>query len=82
MRSAALTLAPSLSLAATTELSLRYRPAIARYTADVGYFIEHGIGAGLRLMPTADLDFGLDADFVTGRDIDMVMIQALCSARL
>ncbi|MDH5672687.1 MAG: hypothetical protein OEZ06_11090 [Myxococcales bacterium] len=82
MRSAAFTLAPSLSLGATTELSLRYRPAIARYTADVGYFIEHGLGTGLRLMPTADIDFSIDADFVTGRDVDMVLIQALCSARL
>jgi hypothetical protein len=63
------------------DVSLRYRPAWTRYVADTGPFLEHGVGAHLDIAPAGELSFGLDADAITGRDLDVLLLQALLTYR-
>jgi hypothetical protein len=57
------------------DASLRYRPAITRYLADTGTFIEHDIGPSLWLVPMRSLEIHLDGDWIRGRDLDVVLFQ-------
>ncbi len=78
MESAAFILSPGVSLFDDrADLSLRYRPAITRYSADKVAFVEHGVGGGFWFGVAKDFDFSLDADVVTGGDIDFLMAQGI-----
>lgn len=80
-RTAALTLSPGLAASEDLDISLRYRPAIARYAADLAWFIEHAVGASVRLTARPGLSFSLDADAVQGRDVRLLLIQLLSTFR-
>lgn len=63
------------------DVSMRYRPAWSRYKADTGPFIEHMSGASLGFMPNASFSLHLDADYITGRDVDVLLVQSLVTLR-
>jgi hypothetical protein len=63
------------------DVSLRYRPALSRYQADTATFLEHAAGARLAIAPAGELSFSLDADAITGRDVDVLLLQTLLTWR-
>ena len=63
------------------DVSLHYRPALTRYQADTSTFLEHTVGTSLLFMPGADLDLSLNVDAVTGRDIDVLLVQSFLTWR-
>lgn len=81
-QTAALSVAPSLLLGEAWDMQLRYRPALSRYFADVDYFVEHTFGAGLRWLPSPNVELSLDADAITGRDINLLFMQLMSAWRL
>ncbi len=64
------------------DISLRYRPALSTYRADTEWFLEHTIGAAILIFFLEELELSLDADLVTGRDVDLVLIQSVLMWRL
>jgi len=71
----------SLFLKERLNLSIRYRPALSRYEADTGPFIEHMTGASLAFTPSSIFSLDLDADFITGRDVNVLLVQSLLTLR-
>lgn len=65
----------------TLDLSLRYRPAITRYTADDSAFVEHLIGGAIWFSPSRHLDLALDGDRILGADVDVFVVQGLVTWR-
>jgi hypothetical protein len=63
------------------DVALRYRPALSRYEADTGTFLEHTISAAVALLPSANFSLDLDADFITGRDVDVLLVQTQLTLR-
>ena len=61
------------------DISLRYRPAVSRYTADIDPFAEHLFGGRLLVRPVPDLEFVLNADGLVGRQMDAFIIQLATS---
>jgi hypothetical protein len=39
------------------------------------------IGAGLWWIPAAEFDLALDADVITGRDVDVILVQTVMTVR-
>jgi len=74
---AAFTLSPGIVfMNGDADVSLRYRPALIRYQASTEAFVEHSLGGALWLSPSRSVDITLDADYVTGRDLDAVIVQS------
>lgn len=63
------------------DLSVYYQPAYLTYTADVGYYLEHGVGASVLLVPGNEWDVTLVTDLITGRDVDLLLVQAFVNYR-
>jgi hypothetical protein len=63
------------------ELSVRYRPALTRYTADEAAFVEQSLGGSLLLSLGANFQLSLTADAITGRDLHMLLLQSLIQWR-
>jgi hypothetical protein len=63
------------------DLSVYYQPAYLTYKADIEHYFEHGVGAAVLLVPGTEWDFSLNGDFITGRDLDMVLVQAFVNYR-
>lgn len=82
IRTMAVTLAPGIRLGDTLDVSLRYRPAITRYRADVDTFLEHTLGASALLTPGGAFDISLDIDTVVGRDVRLLLIQLMTNWRI
>lgn len=59
------------------DASLHYQPSLLRYDAEPEAFVEHDVGTRVWLSPAEDLTLSLDADAITGRDVDAVLVQAL-----
>lgn len=58
------------------DVSLRYRPAVSRYVADVDpFFVEHLFGGRVLVRPIPELDIVLDADGLVGRQVDAFLVQ-------
>lgn len=81
-RTLALHVAPGFAFGRKVDLTLRYRPALGRYRADLGFFVEHTVGSTLRVCPRADLDLSLDAEVIHGRDVDLFFTQVLAGWHL
>lgn len=57
------------------DVSLRYRPALTRYVADVDPFVEHLFGGRVLVRPIPEVDIVLDADGLVGRQVDAFLVQ-------
>lgn len=57
------------------DLSLRYRPALSAFAADVDYFVEHLAGFHVLVRPVPELDLTLDADALVEREVEAVLVQ-------
>ncbi|MCB9595220.1 MAG: hypothetical protein H6719_21055 [Sandaracinaceae bacterium] len=57
------------------DISLRYRPALSQYVADIDPFVEHLFGGRVLVRPIPELDIVLDADGMMGRQVDAFLIQ-------
>jgi hypothetical protein len=63
------------------DVALRYRPAWNQYRADPSGFLEHAFGARIALASQGELGLTLDADVITGRDVDVLLLQTLLTWR-
>jgi hypothetical protein len=63
------------------DIALRYRPSLNRYEADTGAYLEHVVSANFAFVPSSTLSIDLDADFITGRDLDAFLVQTLLTLR-
>ena len=82
LRSAAVSLgAGSLLAHGNLDLSVHYRPALTRYLADTGAYVEHGAGASLLWSLGRNLQLTLDADAITGRDLKVLLLQSMLQWR-
>jgi hypothetical protein len=78
IRSAALSVGAGTLLAhESVDLSLRYRPALARYYVDTGAFIEHSVGANMQWSISHNLSLTLAADAIAGRDVSVLLLQSM-----
>jgi hypothetical protein len=76
LNTVAFTLSPGLPfMDGAADVALRYRPAVIRYRASTEAFVEHSIGGALWVSPSRSVDVSLDADYVTGRDLDALIAQ-------
>ncbi|MEZ4335310.1 MAG: hypothetical protein R3B82_01665 [Sandaracinaceae bacterium] len=57
------------------DVSLRYRPALTQYVADIDFFVEHLFGGRVLVRPIPELDIILDADGLVGRQVDAFLVQ-------
>jgi hypothetical protein len=74
--SAALELGAGAPLARdTADLSLYYRPSIARYGVDAQAFLEHGWGGRWWWTPAASIDLDGSCELLTGADVDVLLLQ-------
>ena len=82
LRSAAVSIgAGSLLARGNLDVSLHYRPALTRYAADTGAFIEHGAGASLLWLLGRNVQLVLDADAISGRDLKVLLLQSMLQWR-
>jgi hypothetical protein len=65
----------------TVHLNLYYRPARKRYQASIDELWEHGLGAALRVQPSAAFALDLFGDARLG-DADLVLVMMALSYRL
>jgi hypothetical protein len=63
------------------DVSLHYRPAWLRYTADPSAFVQHAVGASMLWLPSAVFDLSLNADLLAGRDVSALLVQTLMTVR-
>lgn len=63
------------------DVGVHYRPALTRYRADTGTFLEHSVGADALVDLGSNLDFSLTADAIAGRDLSVLLVQSLLSWR-
>ena len=56
------------------DVSLYYRPSLARYRIGSQQFVEHGIGSRLWWAPSEVLDLSGSLELVTGRDVDVLVL--------
>jgi hypothetical protein len=59
------------------DLSLRYRPALSRYYADTGAFVEHSVGASAQWSIDRNLSLTLGADAIASRDVSVLLLQSM-----
>ncbi len=71
----------ALLAAGLLDVSLHYRPAISRYEADTANYLEHTVGARIWLTPEPELELGVDADAIAGRDVKVLLVQAMMMLR-
>lgn len=77
LQSAALWVSPGLPfLDGRGDGSLRYRPALIRYQASTQAVIEHALGGAVWFSVGDHLDLSLDADWVTGGDLNALLVQS------
>ncbi len=57
------------------DVSLRYRPALSQYVADIDPFVEHLFGGRVLIRPIPEVDILLDADGLVGRQVDAFLAQ-------
>ncbi len=57
------------------DLTFHYRPSLGRYRADESRFLEHGAGADLAATLSDSLAATASSDFVTGRDVNIIIAQ-------
>ncbi|MGE0784481.1 MAG: hypothetical protein AB7S26_02255 [Sandaracinaceae bacterium] len=57
------------------DVSLRYRPALSQYVADIDPFVEHLFGGRVLVRPIPAVDILLNADGLVGRQIDAFLIE-------
>ncbi|MBI3203219.1 MAG: hypothetical protein HYZ29_16895 [Myxococcales bacterium] len=77
LQSAALLVSPGLAfLGGAGDASLRYRPALIRYRASTQVELEHALGGALWLAAGDQLELSLDADWVTGGDLEALLVQS------
>jgi len=76
IESVALDVGAGLSLGQdSTDVSLYYRPSLARYGADADAFIEHAVGSRLWWALSSVFDLTGSCELVTGRDVDVLLLQ-------
>lgn len=63
------------------DVSLHHQPALTRYEADAANYVEHTFGTGVWWTPAEEFELALDADAVTGRDVDVILVQTLMTVR-
>lgn len=80
-QTAAVAIAPGVTLSRSFDVTLRYRPAVSRYYSDVDFFLEHNAGGSIRYTPSHRFEMHLDADLLTSRDVDVVLVQLLTTWR-
>lgn len=57
------------------DITLRYRPAVSQYYADIDPFVEHLFGGRVLVRPIPEIDIVLDADGLVGRQVDAFLVQ-------
>lgn len=63
------------------DVGVHYQPGYVTYQADVGNYLEHEAGLSAVVLAGTAMDITLAADFITGRDVDVVIIQSTLSYR-
>ena len=83
LRSVSATFAPGVGLGGGRgDLSLRYRPALARYRATLKSSLEHSLGGGLWLAPSDTIDVDLEGDWLKTAELSAFVVQATAAWRL
>ncbi len=59
------------------DVTLRYQPALMRYTTDDSPFVQHSVGASLWVSPGRAVDLTLDGELDRGRDINAIIVQTV-----
>ena len=82
LRSASVSVgAGSLFAQDSVDISIHYRPALTRYQADTGAFIEHTARASVLFLLGRNLHLSLDADAIAGRDLKVLLLQSMLQWR-
>jgi len=63
------------------DVSVHYQPGYLTYRADLGSYLEHEAGVTTVVLAGSTTDITLAADYITGRDMDLVVVQSVVSYR-
>lgn len=63
------------------DVSLHHQPAVTRYDADTANYVEHMFGTAVWWAPAEEFELALDADTITGRDVDVLLVHTSMTVR-